>query len=86
MADKREYNMEKHILIVDDDKDFSEIIADMLESYGYRVTTAADGESGGQGISDRIEENHRIYDNLENGAEEENQKGRISCALSHNYV
>lgn len=34
----------KEILIVDDDKDLSFIISEMLESYGYRVTTAENGE------------------------------------------
>ena len=32
----------KHILIVDDDRDLSFIICDMLESYGYEVSSAAD--------------------------------------------
>lgn len=32
----------KHILIVDDDRDLSFIICDMLESYGYEVSCAAD--------------------------------------------
>lgn len=36
---------EKHILIVDDDEDLSFIISEMLESYGYQVTSAADGET-----------------------------------------
>ncbi len=35
---------EKNILIVDDDEDLSFIISEMLESYGYSVTTAASGE------------------------------------------
>lgn len=34
----------KEILIVDDDADLSFIISEMLESYGYSVTTAASGE------------------------------------------
>ena len=34
----------KEILIVDDDKDLSFIISEMLESYGYSVTTAESGE------------------------------------------
>lgn len=33
----------KEILIVDDDKDLSFIISEMLESYGYSVTTAENG-------------------------------------------
>lgn len=32
--------MQKHILIVDDDKDLSFIISEMLEDYGYRVSCA----------------------------------------------
>ena len=35
---------EKNILIVDDDEDLSFIISEMLEGYGYSVTTAASGE------------------------------------------
>lgn len=34
----------KEILIVDDDADLSFIISEMLESYGYSVTTATNGE------------------------------------------
>ena len=34
----------KEILIVDDDKDLSFIISEMLESYGYSVTTAESGD------------------------------------------
>lgn len=34
--------MRRKILIVDDDADLSEIIADMLEDYGYHVTKAGD--------------------------------------------
>ena len=37
-----------NILIVDDDKDLSYIIAEMLEDYGYTVTKA---ESGGEALS-----------------------------------
>lgn len=36
--------MKKHILIVDDDRDLSLIIGDLLESYGYAVSYAADRE------------------------------------------
>ena len=36
--------MKKHILIVDDDKDLSFIIGEMLESYGYAVAYARDRE------------------------------------------
>lgn len=35
----------KHILIVDDDRDLSFIICDMLESYGYEVSCAADANA-----------------------------------------
>ncbi len=35
---------EKSILIIDDDKDLSFIISDMLESYHYKVTIAASSE------------------------------------------
>ena len=34
----------KNILIIDDDEDLSFIISEMLESYGYSVTTAESGE------------------------------------------
>ncbi len=34
----------KEILIIDDDTDLSFIISEMLESYGYSVTTAVSGE------------------------------------------
>lgn len=34
----------KHILLIDDDKDLCFIIAQMLTSYGYTVTTAGTGE------------------------------------------
>lgn len=36
--------MQKNILIIDDDEDLSYIISDMLESYGYHVTTAGDAD------------------------------------------
>lgn len=36
---------QKHILIIDDDEDLSFIISEMLESYGYRVSCAADGDT-----------------------------------------
>lgn len=38
--------MEKQILIIDDDQDLSDIISDMLESYGYQVTCAGTSEQG----------------------------------------
>lgn len=34
----------KHILIIDDEKDLSFIISEMLEGYGYKVSAAASGE------------------------------------------
>ena len=37
--------MQRKILIVDDDMDLSEIIADMLENYGYDVTAAGDADT-----------------------------------------
>ena len=37
-------SVKKHILIVDDDRELSEIISDMLEGYGYDVSMAGDGE------------------------------------------
>lgn len=42
----------KEILIVDDDKDLSFIISEMLESYGYRVTTAETGEQAFELLTD----------------------------------
>ena len=36
--------MEYSILIIDDDRDLHGIIADMLEGYGYKVTSAFDAE------------------------------------------
>ena len=33
-----------HIMLVDDDKDFSEILKVILEEEGYEVVTAADGQ------------------------------------------
>ena len=43
----------REILIVDDDKDLSYIISEMLESYGYSVTTAASGEEAFALLSSR---------------------------------
>src|SRR5690242_5940478 len=37
--------MAGHILIVDDDPDICEVLRDRLESYGYRVEVAADGDA-----------------------------------------
>lgn len=45
--------MKKHILIVDDDKDLSFIIGEMLESYGYKVSLA---ENSGEAF-DMLAEN-----------------------------
>lgn len=44
--------MQKNILIVDDDEDLSDIIADMLEGYGYHVTKAGDGKTAFSLLSD----------------------------------
>lgn len=40
-----ENNLYNKVLIIDDDEDLSLIISDMLESYGYNVTCAVDGDS-----------------------------------------
>ena len=46
MAQKGGDNMsQKHILIIDDDEDWSFIITDMLENYGYTVASAPAGET-----------------------------------------
>ncbi len=45
---------EKRILIVDDDEDLSFIISDMLESYGYTVTCANNGEDAFDLLSNNI--------------------------------
>lgn len=37
---------DKQILLIDDDKDLSYIISDMLESYGYQVDCAGDSDAG----------------------------------------
>lgn len=37
-------DMKRNILIIDDDADLSQIISDMLESYGYHVACAKSGE------------------------------------------
>ena len=34
----------KNILIIDDDRDLSGILSDMLEDYGYHTAVAGDGE------------------------------------------
>lgn len=45
---------QKNILIIDDDEDLSMIISDMLESYGYQVTCAIDGETAFDLLSDKV--------------------------------
>lgn len=42
----------KHILIIDDDEDLSFVISDMLESYGYSVTSAPDSETAFELLSE----------------------------------
>ena len=37
--------MKRKILIIDDDKDLSMIISDMLNDYGYEVTLSPDSET-----------------------------------------
>ncbi len=44
---------EKNILIIDDDKDLSFIISEMLENYGYRTTTARSGEEAFDILSEK---------------------------------
>lgn len=47
------YSMaKKQILIIDDDEDLSFIVSEMLESYGYGVTCAADSESAFELLSE----------------------------------
>lgn len=41
----------RHILVVDDDQDIREFLTDRLESYGYVVTTAADGRAALQNLN-----------------------------------
>lgn len=45
--------MDYKILIIDDDEDLSFIISDMLESYGYSVTSAHDSETAFNLLSDK---------------------------------
>lgn len=45
---------QKQILIIDDDKDLSMIISDMLESYGYHVTCASDSAKAFDLLSDHV--------------------------------
>ena len=42
--------MEKRILIIDDDADYSEAIGSVIKSKGYQVDTASDSETGLQKI------------------------------------
>ena len=44
-GDRMDKVSHNNILIIDDDTDLSFVIADMLESYGYRVTRAESGEA-----------------------------------------
>lgn len=44
--------MSKHILIIDDDKDLSFIISEMLESYGYEVSQAENAAAAFNMLSD----------------------------------
>ena len=44
----------KEILIIDDDTDLSFIISEMLESYGYSVTTAENGEEAFDLLSNQV--------------------------------
>ncbi len=46
--------MKKQILIIDDDEDLSFIISDMLESYGYAVTSVPDSGAAFQLLSENI--------------------------------
>ncbi len=36
--------MNRHILVIEDDKDILEVLKDLLESEGYRVSTAENGQ------------------------------------------
>lgn len=45
---------QKQILIIDDDTDLSLILSDMLESYGYGVTCAADSEQAFELLTDSV--------------------------------
>jgi len=38
-------NGQEHILVVDDDRDIRDLLADYLRQFGYRVSTAAEGRS-----------------------------------------
>lgn len=48
------YMTKKQILIIDDDKDLSMIISDMLENYGYNVSYAPDSDTAFCLLSDNI--------------------------------
>ncbi len=45
---------QKQILIIDDDTDLSLILSDMLESYGYSVTCAADSDQAFELLTDSV--------------------------------
>ena len=46
--------VQKQILIIDDDKDLSLVISDLLENYGYDATYAPDSETAFRLLSDNI--------------------------------
>ena len=60
--------MEYQILIVDDDKDLSWIIAEMLQDYGYKVLCAADSAYGQIGNEYARSEAVRVYAESGSGA------------------
>lgn len=43
---KRLMEKQKHLLLIDDDQELSELLTDYLELEGYRLTVAHDGEDG----------------------------------------
>lgn len=45
---------DKHILIIDDDEDLSFVISDMLQSYGYSVTSAPDSDTAFELLSENV--------------------------------
>ena len=45
--------MEKHILVVDDERDIRELVAGVLEDEGYSTRNAADSDSALEAIADR---------------------------------
>lgn len=52
ILEKQMYN--KKILFIDDDKDLSFIITEMLEGYGYKVTNAYDSETAFRLMEDNV--------------------------------